>query len=341
MVSGSFSEVDSRRFSLATADRACIRIKTRIMTIPAQISLPQPVLVTGASGFIGGHLCRRLMDTGHTVLAVTRSEDGPLPQGVKRLVANLTDHAEVVRLFDEEKPQTIFHLASHVVGRRGIEEVLPSFQNTLESSVNLLLAAQGRCAGRFILSGSLEEPKTVCEAPTSPYATCKQAAAAFARMFHALYGLPVVIARVFMVYGPDQKDQTKLIPYVIESLLNNQSPRLGSGTRPVDWIHVADVVEGLLALATTPGIEGQTLDIGTGRLETIRTVVEHLARLVPSEGKPVFDPAGDRPLEQIRKADIEATRAATGWSPRIVLEDGLADTARWHFHQRSSIVRAP
>ena len=76
-------------------------------------------------------------------------------------------------------------------------------------------------------------------------------------------------------------------------------------------------------------------------IASIEYVVENLARLVPSEGKPHFDPSGDRPFEQIRKADIEATRAATGWSPRIVLEDGLADTARWHLHQRSSIVRAP
>ena len=322
-------------------DGVCIRIKTSVMATPSSHSLPQPVLVTGASGFIGGHLCRRLLATGHRVLGVTRSEDGPLPEGVDRMVVNLTDHGEVVRLFETEQPQTIFHLASHVVGRRGIEEVLPSFQNTLESTVNLLLAAQGRCGGRFILSGSLEEPRTVNEAPTSPYATCKQAAAAFARMFHALYGLPVVIARVFMVYGPDQKDRTKLIPYVIESLLNNESPRLGSGTRPVDWIHVADVVEGLLALATTPGIEGMTLDLGTGRLETIRTVVEHLARMVPSQGAPVFDPAGDRPFEQVRKADVDTIRAATGWHPRILLEDGLEDTARWHFQQRSSIVPAP
>ncbi|MFO1491126.1 MAG: NAD(P)-dependent oxidoreductase [Kiritimatiellia bacterium] len=315
--------------------------KPPMHALPTPPAIHQPILVTGASGFIGAHLCKRLREYGLDVIGATRQPDAPLPEGVRKCVVNLADHGEVLKLFDEEKPETVFHLAGHVVGRRGVDEVMPSFQCTLASTVNLLVAAQGRISGRFVLSGSLEEPSTVTEAPCSPYATTKQAASSFARMFHALYNLPVVIARVFMVYGPDQKDQTKLVPYVIESLLDGSSPRLGSGTRPVDWIHVSDVVEGLITMAYRPGIEGQTIDLGTGRLETVRTVAEQLTRIVAGAGAPIFDPSTDRPLEQVRRADIESTMQALGWSPRYSLEDGLADTVRWHVLRRAETTLRP
>jgi len=298
--------------------------------IRSNCDLPEPVLVTGASGFIGGHLCRRLVSEGCRVLGVTRTADSPLPEGVERRIMDLADGAAVARLFESAAPQTVFHLASHVVGRRDVAEVPPSFRCNLTSTVNLLLAAQKHSHGRFILTGSMEEPQMPNDAPSSPYAASKTAATAYARMFHALYGLSVVIGRVFMVYGPDQKDRSKLIPYVTDRLLAGDSPRIGSGVRAVDWIHVADVVEGLMVLATTPGIDGRTLDLGTGRLVTVREVVEQLTAIIASEGAPVFDSSCDRPMEQIRLADVETTRAATGWSHKLSLEDGLADTVRWH-----------
>jgi UDP-glucose 4-epimerase len=263
-------------------------------------------------------------------MGVTRTADSPLPEGVERRILDLADGAAVARLFESAAPQTVFHLASHVVGRRDVAEVLPSFRCNLTSTVNLLLAAQKYSHGRFILTGSMEEPQMPNDAPSSPYAASKTAATAYARMFHALYGLSVVIARVFMVYGPDQKDRNKLIPYVTDRLLAGDSPQIGSGVRAVDWIHVSDVVEGLMALATTPGIDGRTLDLGTGRLVTVRQVVEHLAGIIVSEGAPAFDSLDDRPMEQVRKADVETTRAATGWFHKLSLEDGLADTVRWH-----------
>jgi nucleoside-diphosphate-sugar epimerase len=298
--------------------------------IHANCDLPEPVLVTGASGFIGGHLCRRLISEGRRVIGVTRRADSLLPDGVDRRILDLSAGAAVERLFETDSPQTVFHLAGHVVGRRDVEEVLVAFRCNLTSTVNLLLAARKHSHGRFILTGSLEEPQSPDVAPSSPYAASKAAATAYARMFHALYGLSVVVARVFMVYGPEQKDRNKLIPFVTDHLLAGDSPRIGSGVRAVDWIHVSDVVGGLMALATTPGIDGRTLDIGTGRLATVGDVVEHLAEIIVSEGAPVFDSLDDRPMEQVRKADVETTRAATGWFHKLSLEDGLEDTVRWH-----------
>lgn len=288
------------------------------------------ILVTGASGFIGAHLCEHLVRQGRRVIGVAREHPERLPSGVTARTADLSRPEECDRLLQDLRPETIFHLASHVAGSRDLRLVRPTFDANLAAAVNLMLSAAAQGCGRFVMTGSLEEPDSVHAAPSSPYAAAKAAAASYGRMFHALYGLPVVIARVFMVYGPDQRDPHKLVPYVIESLLHKRAPRLSSGTRPVDWVYVADVAEGLALLAAADGVAGQTVDIGSGELETVRGVVERLARLFPDAEPPIFDPAADRPMEQVRRADVARTVALTGWRPRTTLDAGLRATVEWH-----------
>jgi nucleoside-diphosphate-sugar epimerase len=122
-------------------------------------------------------------------------------------------------------------------------------------------------------------------------------------MFHQLYKLPVVTARIFMSYGPDQPDIRKLIPYVTLSLLKGEVPKLSSGSREVDWIYVEDVVTGLLSAGTASNVEGGAFDLGTGIPVSIRTVVEKLATLVQSRVEPVFGALPDRPFERVRTAN--------------------------------------
>jgi nucleoside-diphosphate-sugar epimerase len=119
--------------------------------------------------------------------------------------------------------------------------------------------------------------------PSAPYAAAKWAASGYARMFHALYNVPVRIGRVSMGYGPGQKDLSKLIPYVTLSLLQGKSPKLGSGHRPVDWIYITDVMDGILALARASQIDGLTLDLGSGSLVSIREIVQQLSLLIDSK----------------------------------------------------------
>lgn len=289
------------------------------------------VLVTGASGFIGAHLCRRLLELGHRVAGVSRRHPENLPDGVEPCRADLASPGETAALLARVQPEWIFHLASCVTGGRDMELVRPTFEANLSSTVNLMEAAarQGGCR-RFVLAGSLEEPDAVQSPPSSPYAAAKAAATAYARLFHSLYDFPAVIARIFMVYGPDQKDARKLVPYVIDSLLRGETPRLSSGTREVDWIYVDDVVDGLIRLAAAPGLEGRTLDLGSGELVPVRDVVERIARLMNSSAPLHFDPAADRPMEQIRTADAARTESLAGWRPRVTLDEGLLATIAWH-----------
>jgi nucleoside-diphosphate-sugar epimerase len=298
--------------------------------VSAQDYQGRKVLVTGASGFIGTHLCRRLHELGAEVHAVSRSRHDRERKELHWWQGDITDTDWVTRTVRAVRPGLIFHLASRVEGSRDAALVLPTFRSNLMSTVNILLAAR-ELGCRAVLTGSLEEPAAgdSQEIPCSPYAAAKWASGGYARMFHALYQLSVITLRVFMVYGPGQQDLRKLVPYVTLSLLRGEPPRLSSGKRPVDWIYVGDVVEGFIA-AGLVAVPSGTFDIGSGELVSIRAVVERLVQLVNSSIQPLFGALPDRQLEQVRVADIGHSKELMQWQPATSLQSGLEKTVAWY-----------
>ena len=290
---------------------------------------PLPVLVTGASGFLGAHLVRALLKAGCRVHAVSRREQTLAAPNLRWWQADLAVAGESERVIAGAAPQVVFHLASLVTGKRELALVLPAFQANLESTVRLLAAASAAPAGlcrRIVVAGTMEEPdRNSIEAPGSPYAAAKTAATLYTRFFHSLYGTPVVTARIFMVYGPGQADTTKLVPYSILAALRGEAPRLTSGTRPVDWIYIDDVVAGLLAAAEVAGIEGETFDLGSGELVTVRQIVEKICHALAAP-PPEIGALSDRPLEAVRRANIAKSSGRLGWRPTVGLEEGLHRT---------------
>jgi nucleoside-diphosphate-sugar epimerase len=293
------------------------------------------ILITGASGFIGSHLCRRLSEIGSELHGVSRHKQSKVNGSIQWWKGNLADLSTVKNLISAIKPDLIFHLASFVTGSRELQIVLPTFQDNLATTVNLLTAATEMGCQRIILVGSQEEPEPQdsMATPCSPYAAAKWAGSGYARMFHALYETSVSIARVFMVYGPAQQDLRKLIPYVTLSVLGNEPPKLTGGQREIDWIYVEDVIEGLLLMGQAQGIEGITVDLGSGSLVTIRTVVDKLIATIGSDVKPLYGALPERPMEQIRVADIKDTYTKIGWKAKIDLEAGLQYTVEWYKEQ--------
>ncbi len=290
----------------------------------------RPVLVTGASGFIGRALVRHLVAAGARVVALSRSQQAPEP-GVCWETWDGTDTEDLEAVFGRHDPEAVFHLASVVHGRRELEHVLPTLQGNLLSAVAVLTAAARSDNCRVVLAGSLEEPDAGDPAPVpaSPYAASKWAASGYGRMFHALYGVDVAIARIFMVYGPAQPDVRKLIPYVCLSAARGEAPALMSGGRLVDWIFVDDVAEGLLALGASQVADGRHVDLGTGVQVTTGEIAEKICAIAGTGVRPQFGAVPDRPMEQVRLADVAATESLTGWRPRVTVDDGLARTYRW------------
>jgi nucleoside-diphosphate-sugar epimerase len=142
-------------------------------------------------------------------------------------------------------------------------------------------------------------------------------------MFRALYGLPVVLLRPFMTYGPGQ-GREKLIPYVVASLHAGKAPELGSGTRMVDWVYVDDVIDAFL-LAAERDVSGRTIDLGWGRMVAIRSVVELIHEKMGGPA-PRFGAITDRKMEMERAANTTYARAHLGWTARTPLSTGLDKT---------------
>jgi len=302
---------------------------------PGSMLAGKRVLVTGASGFIGGSLCRRLAGTGADVHAVSRGACDELPATVRTWQADLVDGDGVRRLFREIKPAVVFHLAGYVQGSRALDQVAPALAGNLVTTLHVLVAGVDAGCERLVMTGSQDEPSpgescATAFVPPSPYAAAKFAGSAYARMFRSLYDCPVAIGRIFMGYGPGQRDLTKLLPYAILALLRGEAPRMGTGSRLLDWIYIDDVVDGLLCLATSSQAVGQTVDLGTGIAHTARQTVETVARMMGSPLAPRFGEVPDRPLEQVRVADVEATKARLGWAPAVDFDEGLRRTIAWY-----------
>jgi nucleoside-diphosphate-sugar epimerase len=289
------------------------------------------VLVTGASGFLGSHLTRSLLAAGARVHAVSRiARESDLP-GLRWRQCEMEDSEAVRALLAETKPEVIYHLGGMVNGAPEMRLVLPTFSSLLCSTVNLLTAATEQGCRRVVLVGSLEEPggNPLEVSPTSPYGAAKLGVVAYGRMFHHLFGTPVVILRPYMTYGPGQPDW-KVIPSVIGALLRGEVAELSSGTRRLDWIYIDDVTDGFLRSGYAPSLEGTTLEIGSGSTASIREIAQLIARLLDSRAELRFGALPDRPSPAGRAADTAEAQARLGWEPRVSLEEGLRRTVAWY-----------
>jgi UDP-glucose 4-epimerase len=282
------------------------------------------ILVTGASGFIGTHLIRALLDRGYDVYGVSRSQPKVSDSRLRFESVDLTDSGSVRKTFESIRPDLVYHLASYAQGERNLELVLPTFTGELTTSINVLTSATEFKTRRVVMAGSLEESDS-SEVPSSPYAAAKMATRLYAKMFYELYKLPIVFTRIFMVYGPGQSSK-KLISHSIATLLRGETLKIGSPDRRVDWIYIKDVVAGLLAVAETPGIEGTSVDLGSGELVDIRYLVNRLREIINPEATIEFGALPPRTGEVVRVADAEAAYKATGFRTKVALTSGLFRT---------------
>ncbi|GIH62508.1 NAD-dependent epimerase/dehydratase family protein [Microbispora siamensis] len=293
-------------------------------------------LVTGAAGFIGSRLVRRLRALGAEVHAVSRRPPAVASAGEVWHRADLRAPAATGELLGAVRPDVVFHLAGEVNGAREGGLVLPTLESNLLGTVNLLTHAAALPGARVILCGSSEEPRPSNEQspPPSPYAMAKWAATGYAQLFHRLWDVPVTVLRPTMVYGPGQRDTRKLVPYLALCLLRGEEPRLSSGSKPADWVYVDDVVDAFVLAGQSEKATGQVLDVGTGILTSVRETVELLFRISGTSLRPRFGVIADRPLDVAQAADVGPAADVLGWQASVGLEEGLRRTLAWYGEHR-------
>ena len=294
------------------------------------------VLITGASGFIGRHLVRRLADVGAQVWVGLRRHGrvrrrADLLCEAKLVAMDVSDANSVARAVVLVEPDVVFHLAATGVTNPTVSAADALAINT-GGVIHLLESLRGVNVQRVVLVGSSHEygAREATEGldPINFYAASKAAAWAFARAYWRAFSLPLVIARPFQVYGPGQTVRA-LIPSTIRASLAGEDFPMTSGEQERDYVFVRDVVEGLIAVAEAKGIEGESLDLGTGKTRPIREVVKCIWEMTGGTGQVRLGAFPCRPAEvMVSAADAERTARLTGWRASTSLQDGLRRTVR-------------
>ncbi len=301
------------------------------------------VLVTGAAGFIGSHLTRRLVAEGARVSAFVMSASD------QRALADAADHlsfytvdisqAETVHAtMARVQPEMVFHLAAVGTGEPAVTLPL-ALRVNVQGTRNLLEAACRVGVQRFIHTGTAYERGEVAGydlqgndalGSLAMYAASKSAAHALVQEYARTRGLQAVILRLCTVYGPGQSARS-LVPSAILAALEDSDFPMTPGEQLRDFIFVNDIVEGYVRAATAKGIEGNVIDLGTGSPLTVREVVRRVFELAGSQARPLVGALPYRPGEMMEQvADTRPARERLGWQAMTSLEDGLRQTIEWY-----------
>jgi nucleoside-diphosphate-sugar epimerase len=296
------------------------------------------ILVTGATGFIGPHLVRRLLAAGAqvTCLILSEAEQGELPARVTCHVADLRDAGAVRAVVQAVRPAIVLHLAAVGVTEFGIDPIA-AVQVNVEGTLNLLTGLKGSGYRRFVFAGTSHEyganPSPFREdqppAPTNVYAASKSAAWLFCQMYHRAQNWPVVCVRPFGAYGPGQRPPA-FLPTLIQSALHGQAFPMTGGEQVRDLIYVQDVVEGMIRAATVPGIEGQIFNLCSGKGVSLAELARRVLALMDDPGHLELGALPYRPGVMWRMVgDNSQAGQALDWRPVTSLDEGLRRTIAW------------
>jgi nucleoside-diphosphate-sugar epimerase len=309
------------------------------------MQIKEPILVTGATGFIGANLIHQLVSSGYGVYAVTHSNEIPwrlasVKAKVQLSIVDLCRKARVDMLINKIRPKTIFHLASYgnYSFQTDNEKILAT---NIWGTYYLIEACKKVGFDAFIQVGSSSEygqknkpmKETDLLEPNNFYAASKAAATFIAQIFSKNFLLPIVIVRPFSVYGPYEENK-RFVPTIIRQLIKGDSIALTPSTAARDFIYITDVVEALLQLAQNLKKNvGDIVNIGTGKQYTNEEVVNTLFKVI---GKHVEIGRNSYPNRQWDSPYwVANTRKAVrifGWKSKTSLEQGLHKTYTWYLH---------
>ena len=304
-------------------------------------ALRGPILITGASGFIGANLFRTLAAVRDDVFAaVRRGRNWRLADvGDEQLVAvDFNDFAATKNLINSLQPHTIFDCAAY--GAYSFEEDGGLiYQTNFQSLVNLIGLLSARPFAAYVHAGSSSEYGTNCTAPSedspcepnSHYAVSKVAAANYLRFMGKNRSFPCANLRLYAVYGP-YEDTSRLIPTLLRNAVAGKLPPLVDPRTSRDFIHVDDVSSAFIHAATSmqPSLYGEDFNIGTGVRTTIAELATITRQVFGVSAEPQFGTMEGRAWDLADwYADPRKAIDRLGWKPEIGLEQGLRTTAEW------------
>ncbi len=316
------------------------------------------VLVTGAGGFIGSHLCELCLAKGAEVRAFvhynSRSDWGMLGDLDKKKLENIEIMAGDLRDSDAVRRAVrgcnrVFHLGALIGIPYSYVNPVDVIQTNILGTLHVLQASLESSVDRLVQTSTSEVYGTAKYVPMdemhpmnpqSPYAASKVGSDKLAESYHRTYGLPVVILRPFNTYGPRQSPRA-VIPAIIIQALRSRTVRLGNLEARRDLTYVKDTARGFVAASTAPKVEGETIQLGSQCEYSVAELVGFLGAILKKKLTVDSDAARRRPeASEVERlfASNQRAKERLQWQPEVSLIEGLGKTVHW-FRERQDLYK--
>jgi len=308
------------------------------------------ILVTGGAGFIGSHVCRRLLSERHAVTliddfndyydpAIKRANVAAMGGGAKVVEGDIRDRGLIQKLFAEGKFETVIHIAARAGVRPSVKDPQLYIDTNITGTHHLLEASRQNAVKRFVFASSssvyglsktvpfsegLALPQTL-----SPYAATKLAGEHLCGNYSHLFGLRAVCLRFFTVYGPGQRPDLAIHKFTDAIHNGRPIPQYGDGSTRRDYTYIDDIVQGLMGALKYDGPLFDIFNLGENQTITladlIREIENGLGKKAVIERLP--EQQGDMPLTS---ADITKARALLGYNPQTKIAEGIPKFIAWY-----------
>ncbi len=301
-------------------------------------------LVTGGAGFIGSHLVRRLVAEGAAVRVVDNLSTGQLDRlkDLRKSIEFIEGDLADVRLSDEVAGgvECVFHQAAVPSVQRSVRDPIATNRANVTATLNLLESCRRAGVRRFVYAASssaygdtevLPKSEAMSPNPLSPYALQKLVGERYCGLYHDLYGLETVSLRYFNVFGPDQDPYSQysaVIPKFISALSAKEPITVfGDGEQSRDFTYVDNVVEANLLASRVGDAPGKVFNIGCGKRISLNKLIQLLECILGVKSTVIYAEARSGDVRH-SLADIALGRRILGYSPKIMVEEGLRNTVK-------------
>jgi UDP-glucuronate 4-epimerase len=308
------------------------------------------ILVTGGAGFIGSHLCEKLLQQGYEVVCLDNFNhfyDHTLKrenisgcgqhEGFKLIESDLLDMGRVKSFCSAEKVDAVVHLAAYTGSRQSVQDPFSCEENNVRGTLNILHACKEVGVSKFVFGSTyavyglgLPVPFKETHVPqrqASPMGATKLAGEALCHAYHHIHGIDTAVLRYFSVFGPRQRPGTALHEFMKKGILGKPVKKIGGGDISRDFIWIDDAVDATIkAVEKCQGFE--TYNVGSGSCVTVDEVLLLVSEVLvtklqieEAEPSPAVLPAA--------LADITKAKLKLGWKPAVDFQEGLSRLAEW------------
>lgn len=311
------------------------------------------ILVTGGAGFIGSHICRRLLSEGHAVTliddfndyydpAIKRANVAAMGGAVRVVEGDIRDREQVRCLFAAGKFDAVIHIAARAGVRPSVKDPQLYIDTNITGTHHLLEASRQNGVGRFLFASSssvyglaktvpfsedLALPQTL-----SPYAATKLAGEHLCGNYSHLFGLRVVCLRFFTVYGPGQRPDLAIHKFTDAIHKGLPIPQYGDGSTRRDYTYIDDIVQGVMGALQYNGALFDIFNLGENQTITLSELIQEIEKALGKKAliERLPEQQGDMPLTS---ADITKARSLLGYDPQTKIAEGIPKFVSWYLNK--------